>query len=87
MVTYMGATEVRKDFLRLADRAKDGDTVAVTKHGKPVLALIPWSMYESMLETASILGDRAMLDSIIAGEASIQAGAAVSLDDLESSPA
>jgi PHD/YefM family antitoxin component YafN of YafNO toxin-antitoxin module len=31
--------------------------VTVTKRGKPVLAVLPWEFYESLVETLEILGD------------------------------
>ena len=38
--------------------------VAVTKRGKPVLALLPWDLYESLVETLEILGDQTLMGAL-----------------------
>jgi prevent-host-death family protein len=85
MLKYRGATEVRKDFLRIADEGEAGDIVAVTKHGHPVLAVMPWGSYESLMETVAVLNDKAMMDSIAAGKAALREGKIVPLDKLDAS--
>lgn len=35
----------------------DIGVVAVTHHDKPVLAILPWELYESIMETLEILSD------------------------------
>jgi PHD/YefM family antitoxin component YafN of YafNO toxin-antitoxin module len=77
--------EVRKDFLRIADEGEAGDTVAVTEHGHPVLAIMPWGSYESLMETVTVLNDKAMMHSIAAGKAAIREGKTLSLDELVAS--
>lgn len=39
-------------------------TVAVTRRGKPVLAVMPWEVYESVIETLEIMGDEDLMDSL-----------------------
>ncbi len=31
--------------------------VALTRHGKPVLAVMPWDLFESIMETMEVMGD------------------------------
>jgi len=38
--------------------------VAVTRRGKPVLAVLPWELYESVIETLEIMGDEDLMDSL-----------------------
>ena len=85
MLKYRGATEVRKDFLRIAEEGDSGDTVAVTKHGRPVLAVMPWGLYETLMETVGIANDPAILKAIADGEAAIRGGKTVTLDELSAS--
>jgi prevent-host-death family protein len=85
VLKYREATEVRKDFLRIAAEGDSGDTVAVTKHGRPVLAVMPWGLYETLMETVGIANDPAILDSIAKGEAAIREGKTITLDELSSS--
>lgn len=39
-------------------------TVAVTRRGKPVLAVMPWELYESVIETLKIMGDEELMASL-----------------------
>lgn len=39
-------------------------TVAVTRRGKPVLAVMPWEVYESVIETLDIMGDEDLMRSL-----------------------
>jgi antitoxin YefM len=34
--------------------------IAVTRHGKPVLAIMSWDLYEAIIETLDIVGDPAL---------------------------
>jgi len=36
------------------------DAVAVTRRGKPVLAVMPWELYETITETLEVMADREM---------------------------
>lgn len=38
--------------------------VVVTRRGKPVLALMPWELYESLLETLEIMGDENLMAAL-----------------------
>lgn len=53
-------TELPKEFTREAEP----DTVAVTRRGKPVLAIMPWDLYESLIETLEIMGDERLMASL-----------------------
>ncbi len=49
---------------QLRDQLTDGDMVqsaTLTENGKPVLAVIPWTLYEALLETAQVPTDPRML--------------------------
>ena len=49
-------TQARQAFLDLPERlARASDkTVSITRHGRPVLALLPWELYESIVENSAI---------------------------------
>ena len=58
-------TEAREVLTSLPERlAKEHEAVAVTRRGKPVLALMPWDLYESLVETLEIMGDEALMASL-----------------------
>ena len=37
--------------------AREPQAVTVTRRGEPVLAILPWELYETLEETLAILGD------------------------------
>ena len=50
-------TRLPEQFEReLKKRTRPG-AIKVTRRNKPVLAILPWDLYESILETLEILGD------------------------------
>ena len=62
MVKDIPMTEARHELTSLPERlAKEPGAVAVTRRGKPVLALMPWELYESIVETLEIMGDEKLM--------------------------
>jgi len=60
----------------LARQPRPG-AVAVTRRGKPVLAVMPWELYESIVETLEILGDEEMMIALRRGIREAAAGRAM----------
>jgi len=48
--------------------------VAVTKRGKPALAILPWELYESIAETLEILEDKDLMAVLRRGIAEVESG-------------
>lgn len=71
MPKYLTITEAKQQLLDLPDELKD-EAVIITRHGKPVMAALRFEQYESLLETLSILSNRAeaerLQESIAQGE-------------------
>ena len=43
---------------RLPERLSvDNRAAALTRHGKPILAVMPWDLFESIVEAMEIIGD------------------------------
>jgi antitoxin YefM len=38
--------------------------VTVTRRGKPVLAVMPWELYDSLMETIEILSDEKLMKAL-----------------------
>jgi PHD/YefM family antitoxin component YafN of YafNO toxin-antitoxin module len=38
--------------------------IAVTRRGEPVLAILPWALYESIMETLEILSDEELMAAL-----------------------
>ena len=62
---------------RLADEDR---TVAITRHGKPVLAVMSWELFESIAETLEIMADADMMTSMQRGLEDVREGNLVPLD-------
>lgn len=61
-------TDARHELTSLPERlAKEPGAIPVTRRGKPVLAILPWEFYESLVETLEILGDSNLMESLRQG--------------------
>jgi PHD/YefM family antitoxin component YafN of YafNO toxin-antitoxin module len=58
--------------------------LAVTRDGKRVLAVLPWSEYETLMETLDILSDKKLVKQIRQGERDLSAGKGVSWEKVKS---
>ncbi len=63
--------------------AEEKRAVALTRRGKPVLALMPWELFQSVVETLEIMGDAEMMDALRRGIRDAQEGNLVSLDEVK----
>jgi prevent-host-death family protein len=52
MVTTLTATEAKRQFLKLLDRANRGETFLVTRYGKPAMVIKP-PLAEQLTEKVS----------------------------------
>lgn len=57
---------------------EDSEAVAITKKGKPVLALMNWEQYESIIETLEILGNKEQMAALRQGIKQAKAGKGIS---------
>jgi len=59
-------SEARKALLDLPEKlARTPErAVTVTRRGQPVLAILPWEFYESVVETLEVLGDPEMVTAL-----------------------
>ena len=77
MTHSMPIIEARNKLTKLPQhfrREPDPGVVAITRHGKPVLAVMPWDLYESIVETMEILGDEKMMAAFRQGVREMLAG-------------
>ena len=63
--------------------AEENRAVALTRRGKPVLALMPWELFLSVIESLEIMGDAEMMDTLRQGIKDAQEGNLVSLDEVK----
>ena len=80
MTKALSITQVRSQLLELADklsRRPQPGALAVTKRGRPVLALLPWELYEGLVETLEILGNEDLIKALRRSIKEARAGQAV----------
>ena len=77
MSKMMPITEARyglPHLLEQFERQHDTEAVAVTRRGKPVLAVMPWEFYESLVETLEIVSDSELMKDLRESIQQIKAG-------------
>ena len=58
-------TAARDELTSLPDRlSQTHETVTVTRRGKPVLAILPWEEYETIVETLEIMADADLMAAL-----------------------
>ena len=59
-------SDARKALLDLPEKlARTPErALTITRRGRPVLAILPWEFYESLIETLEILGDPEMVTAL-----------------------
>src|SRR5437868_270202 len=71
-------SEAREQLTSLPEQLdRQPGAVAVTRRGKPVLALLPWDVYESLVETLEIMGDEALMAELRQAMQEVSAGEAI----------
>ena len=82
-VRELSMTEARTALTGLPEQlTEESDTVAVTRRGKPVLAVLSWTLYESLVETLEVLGDAELMAALRRGLADAEAGRVVPWDEV-----
>lgn len=62
MTRTMPMIEARKKLTQLPEQLeRHPGTLTVTRRGKPVLAVMHWDLYETIMETMEIMGDAALM--------------------------
>ena len=65
-MTELTISEARKALLDLPEKLAKAPAraVTITRRGQPVLAIMPWELYESIVETLEILGDPELVTAL-----------------------
>jgi len=69
--------DARKQLPKLADALEkhpEIGAVKITLHGKPVLAVLSWDLYESVVETMEIMSDPEMMAAFRQGVKEMEEG-------------
>lgn len=84
MIRNMPISSARNRLTSLHSELEESrDTIAVTSRGKAVLALLNWELYESIMETLSIVSEPELMDALKQSIKEAEAGETLSLEELE----
>lgn len=86
MTRTMPLVEARKRLTSLPEELEhegEIDVLAVTRRGKPVLAVMPWDLYEAVTETLEIMGDKEMMAALRRGIKDVKEGRAFTTEELK----
>ena len=78
--------EARKRLPKLADTLEkhpEIGAVTITRRGKPVLAVLSWDLYESVVETMEIMSDPEMMAAFRQGVKEMEEGKAIPLEQFK----
>ncbi len=71
----LSTVDARRKLTKLPEELEDNPaTVAVTRRGKPVLAIMAWEDYEAILETLEILSDNEATEQLRRSIKEVKAG-------------
>lgn len=83
-IDYISITEARKELPSMPERLREKPgAYAVTKREKPVLAILPWDLYESIMETLEIMGDQELMDVLRRSILDVEAGRTLTMEEVE----
>jgi antitoxin YefM len=75
MAQTLNISEARERLTQLPEElAEAHEALTITRHGEPVLAVLPWELYEAIIETLEILGDTEQMAALRQGIADLTAG-------------
>ena len=81
---HIPIAEARAMLSQLPERlSADNRAAALTRHGKPVLAVMPWELFESITETMDIMGDPELMDALRRGVQDVLEGNLVPLEQVK----
>ena len=84
MARELPITEARTKLTQIANDLVDSqDTVTVTNRGKPMMTLIGYEMYESIMESLEIMSDPELMAQLRQSLREARSGDVIGLDEVE----
>lgn len=84
MTHKLSIMEARKQLTSLPETLMhDGqvDVLEITRRGKPVLAVLPWELYEVISETLEVMGDKELMAQLRQSILEMNSGKQISWQD------
>jgi len=83
LTSAMALRAAKNRFSQLPRRVNDSQTVIpITRQGRPVMALMSWEMFESLVDTIEILSDPEIKSQIKDSEKAIAEGRTVPFSEV-----
>lgn len=61
----LSISEARNNLTSLPARfVREPEAIEITQRGKPVMALLPWDLYESLVETIDVMADAGLMRAL-----------------------
>ncbi len=77
--------DARRELTKLPEKLEaEPATVAVTRRGKPVLAIMTWEDYQAILETLEILSDNDAVEQLYRSIKEVKEGKTIPWKDAKS---
>ncbi len=77
-------SEIREEITHLPEHFdKEPEAVVVTRHGKPVMAILPWELYESLIETLEVVSDAELMEAFRQGAKELKEGKGRAWEDVK----
>lgn len=57
-------TDARSRLTQLPEEMGATGWFALTRHGAPVMAMLPWELYETLLDTLDIMSDPELMEAL-----------------------
>ena len=84
MARELPITEARARLTQIANDLVDSqDTVTVTNRGKPMMILIGYEMYESIMESLEIMSDTDLMEQLRQRLREARSGDVIGLDEVK----
>lgn len=84
MTRTLPIMEARKQLNSLPEtlvRDGESDVMEITRRGKPVLAVLPWELYEAITETLEVMADKELMEKLRQSVREVDEGAGISWED------
>lgn len=86
MAKTLSIGEIRKNINRLPEQlagSSETGAITVTRRGKPVLAVLSWELYESVLETLDVVADEKLMKAFKKSVHELESGQGIDWEDAQ----
>ncbi len=82
MTITIPITKARETLTKLPKKLDHKNTAAITRDGEPIMAILPWDLYESIIETLEITADKDLMIALRESLEDIKKNKTFSIDEI-----